>query len=49
MSAGTILTVNDCLGVGFGSAKTARRCFERMEGMSLDDYLRRKLAAKSGQ
>lgn len=49
VSAGTILTVNDCLGVGFGSAKTARRCFERMEGMSLDDYLRRKLAAKSGQ
>lgn len=42
VSSGSIRTVNDCLGVGFGSAKTARTCFERMEGMGLDDYLRRK-------
>ena len=38
-SAGKISTVTDCLAVGFGSPKTARNCFERMEGMSLDDYL----------
>lgn len=49
VSAGTILTVNDCLGVGFGSPKTARSCFERMEGMSLDDYLKRKLEEKSAR
>lgn len=40
VSAGTITTVNDCVGVGFGSPKTARSCFERMEGISLDDYLK---------
>ena len=39
VSAGKISTVTDCLAVGFGSPKTARSCFERMEGMSLDDYL----------
>lgn len=47
VSAGTIRTVNDCLGVGFGSAKTARSCFERMEGMRLDDYLHDKAAQTS--
>lgn len=46
VSAGTITTVNDCLGVGFGSPKTARTCFERMEGVSLDDYLRDRAAKK---
>lgn len=42
VSDGTILTVNDCVMVGFGSAKTARSCFERMEGIELDAYLLRK-------
>ena len=42
VSAGKISTVTDCLAVGFGSPKTARSCFERMEGMSLDDYLAQK-------
>ena len=46
VSAGTIATVADCVAVGFGTSKTARTCFERMEGMSLDDYLRRKLKNK---
>lgn len=36
---GRISTLNDCLDAGFGSVKTARSCFERMEGSSLDDYL----------
>ena len=43
VSMGRISTVADCVGVGFGTAKTARNCFERMEGISLDDYLQRKL------
>ena len=47
ISTGTIRTVNDCLGMGFGSAKTARTCFERMEGESLDDYLRRRVSEKA--
>ncbi|MCD8317924.1 MAG: hypothetical protein LUC45_03310 [Paraprevotella sp.] len=39
---GTISTVNDCVVVGFGSAKTARTCFERMEGEKLDEFLKRR-------
>lgn len=42
VAEGTIRSVNDCVVVGFGSSKTARSCFERMEGVSLDDYLKRK-------
>ena len=42
---GTILSVNDCIVVGFGSAKTARTCFERMEGASLDEYLKSRISA----
>lgn len=37
---GSITAVGDCFLVGFGSVKTARTCFERAEGRSLDDYLR---------
>lgn len=33
-------TLTDILTAGFGSIKTARSCFERMEGVSLDDFLR---------
>ncbi len=36
---GSISNLNDCLNAGFGSVKTARSCFERMEGISLDSYL----------
>ncbi len=43
---GSIASVNDAVVVGFGSVKTARSCFERMEGMRLDDYLKRKLERK---
>ncbi len=42
VAAGTIRTVNDCVRAGFGSCKTARNCFGRMEGMSLDDYLKKR-------
>lgn len=37
---GSITSVGDCFVVGFGSTKTARTCFERAEGRSLDDYLK---------
>lgn len=37
---GTIATVGDCFLVGFGSAKTARMCFERSEGRRLDDFFK---------
>lgn len=36
---GQITTLNECLDVGFGTTKTARTCFEKHEGHSLDDYL----------
>ncbi len=42
VATGAIRSVADCVAVGFGSSKTARSCFERMEGMSLDEYLKRK-------
>lgn len=41
VKTGEIKTAADAVLVGFGSGKTARNCFERMEGMSLDDYLNR--------
>ena len=41
---GSIVSVADCVVVGFGSSKTARICFERMEGMKLDDYLKKRSA-----
>jgi hypothetical protein len=31
--------LTDCLSAGFGSVKTARLCFERIEGESLDNFL----------
>lgn len=40
ISRGRISDVNECVDMGFGSAKTARSCFQRMEGMSLDDYIK---------
>lgn len=39
VTRGEITSVSDCLVVGFGAVKTARLCFERIEGQSLDEYL----------
>lgn len=39
IAKGRITSVNDCVDMGFGSAKTARSCFQRMESISLDDFL----------
>ncbi|MCM1109168.1 MAG: hypothetical protein NC388_08970 [Clostridium sp.] len=36
---GRITNLNECVDAGFGSVKTARSCFERMEGLSLDAFL----------
>lgn len=40
--SGEVKTANESIIVGFGSGKTARNCFERMEGISLDDYIKEK-------
>ena len=37
---GEVSSLTDCVSAGFGSVKTARLCFERIEGGSLDDFLR---------
>lgn len=39
---GEIKTANESVIVGFGSGKTARNCFERMEDQSLDEYIKEK-------
>lgn len=39
ISRGEVSSVADALVVGFGSIKTARMCFERIEGRGLDDFL----------
>ncbi len=36
-----ISTVSECMAVGFGAVKTARTCFEKHEGESLDSFLSR--------
>lgn len=41
ISLGRIRVVADCDLVGFGTPKTARSCFERIEGTALDDFLLR--------
>lgn len=37
--AGRICSVSDCVRVGFATTKTARTCFERIEGRNLDEYI----------
>lgn len=37
---GEITALNGCTETGFGSVKTARSCFERMEGTTLDAFLK---------
>lgn len=42
IKSGEIKTPNESVIVGFGSGKTARNCFERMEDQSLDEYIKEK-------
>ncbi len=37
---GQISTLTDAQAVGFGTVKTAKNCFQRLEGIGLDKYLR---------
>mgnify|MGYP007069839105 CR=1 FL=1 len=37
---GEITQVSESVDVGFGAVKTARQCFERVEGMELDEFIR---------
>lgn len=39
ISRGEVTNINETSRVGFGTPITARRCFERFEGGSLDEYL----------
>lgn len=39
VQSGRIGSVSDCVQVGFATTKTARSCFERIEGRSLDEYI----------
>ncbi|MCM1371923.1 MAG: hypothetical protein NC208_02885 [Bacteroides sp.] len=43
IARGEVRGVADALVVGFGSIKTARLCFERIEGCGLDDFLTQKV------
>lgn len=38
---GDVTSVSECLDAGFGTPKTARTCFEKIDGGSLDEYLER--------
>lgn len=40
---GDATTLSECCDAGFGTIKTARSCFERMEGIPLDEWLKRQL------
>ena len=45
--AGRIKAVADCDMVGFGTPKTARSCFERIEGENLDTFIASRSKSKS--
>lgn len=38
---GAVTSLSDCLEVGFGTIKTARACFIRIDGGSLDQYMQK--------
>lgn len=44
---GEATTLSECMNAGFGTVKTARGCFLKQEGTSLDDYLSRKLTTNA--
>ena len=39
---GEATTLTECMDAGFGTVKTVRNCFLRQEGISIDEYLRKK-------
>lgn len=40
IARGEVNTLNDTLGAGFGTTQTVRSCFLKVEGVTLDEYLR---------
>lgn len=49
VARGEICCLSDTLVVGFGSVKTARTCFERIEGCSLDEFLAQKVCMEEAE
>lgn len=49
VARGEICCLSDTLVVGFGSVKTARTCFERIEGCSLDEFLAQKVRMEEAE
>ena len=45
---GEITSVSDSVDVGFGSVKTARSCFDRIENQSLDEFIQNNLKRRGG-
>ena len=39
VQTGKATTVNECLAAGFGTSKTVRSCFQKIEDVSLDEFL----------
>lgn len=48
VTRGEIASVSDSVDVGFGSVKTARSCFERIENQSLDEYIQNNVKRRGG-
>lgn len=43
VARGEVKSLNDTLVAGFGTIQTARACFLKIEGITLDDYLKKKM------
>ena len=39
IARGEVSNMNDTLAAGFGTAQTARSCFLKAEGITIDEYL----------
>lgn len=46
IARGEVNTLNDTLAAGFGTLQTVRACFLKVEGITLDDYLKEQEAPK---
>jgi hypothetical protein len=43
VSRGEVNTLSDTLSAGFGTIQTVRACFLKVEGITLDEYLKSRL------
>jgi len=46
IARGEVNTLNDTLAAGFGTLQTVRACFLKVEGITLDDYLKQQESRK---